>query len=175
MSPAFALIKGVLGKVHPLVWLIVAALIWGAFQRNRAASAEKVHTKAVAAAAAEREKKLLEDAAVTSQRLEAQKRSVDEARTKAQALAADAARLRTAEQQLRARLAAIAANPGAVDSTAASGGEAAGETVTVLANMLSRCVARARELAEYADAARTAGETCEASYESLTSKALRPP
>lgn len=67
-------------------------------------------------------------------------------------------------RQLRGQLAAVrAAHP-----PAACGGEAAGDAIGVLADVLERADTRARVLAEYADAARTAGQACERAYDALT-------
>lgn len=164
MSAALLLLR----RVPAWAWVVLAVLAWGAWQRHQAKSIERKHTQAVAAAAAERETKLQADAAETARRLDAQKGITDDARKQYKALASDADRARAAEQRLRAQLAALAANPGPSNPATADGSAAAGQTVPVLADMLSRCGRRVRELAEYADAARTAGEACERSYEALT-------
>lgn len=163
-------VLAILRRVPAWLWVVLALLAWGGWQRHQARSIEREHTEAVAAAAAEREAKLQADAAETARRLHAQKEITDDARKKAQALAADAQRARDAEQRLRARLAAIAAHPGAGNPAPADGSPPASETSALLADMLGRCGARVRELAEYADAARAAGETCERSYEALTQR-----
>lgn len=164
MTVALAILR----RVPVWAWVVLAVLAWGGWQRHQARSIERKHTQAVAEAAADREAKLQADAAETARRLAAQKVITDDARKKVQTLATDAARARSAEQRLRDRLAALTSNPGPADPSAADGGQAASQTTAVLADMLGRCGSRVRELAEYADAARTAGEACERAYESLT-------
>lgn len=164
MTAVLAIVR----RVPVWAWVLLVLLAWGAWQRHQARSIERKHTAAVAAAAQERESKLQADAAETARRLAAQKGATDDATKTNKALAVDAARARAAEQRVRQQLAALTANSGTSDPASAAASAPAGETVTVLANMLGRCVSRARELAEYADAARTAGETCERSYEALT-------
>lgn len=163
MTAALLLLR----RVPPWLWVLLAVLAWGGWQRHQAKRIERQHTQAVAQAAAERETKLQADAAETARRLDAQKGIADDARKQAKTLDTDAERARAAEQRLRAQIAALTANSGTSDPAATDGGQAAGQTVTVLADMLSRCGRRVRELAEYADAARTSGEACEKSYESL--------
>jgi hypothetical protein len=81
------------------------------------------------------------------------------------ALAADRDRASTAAGKLRDRLASIerSAHP-----TPLAAGEAASDPIGVLADVLGRADDRAGKLAEYADAARTAGQACERAYDSLT-------
>jgi hypothetical protein len=66
-------------------------------------------------------------------------------------------------RQLRGQLDAIRQK----HSAAATGGEAAGDPIGVLAHVLERADQRARILAEHADAARTAGQACERAYDAL--------
>jgi hypothetical protein len=171
---AFLLIaKKVFGSVPWWVWLAVAFLAWGGWQRHQAKSAAAKYTDAVTAAAAERETKLVEDAQETARRLQVQKGITNAAQQKAQAMAADVARARTSEQRLLEQLAAIQANTGAGDPAAPAGSPPAGASTGMLADLLGRCVGRVRRLAEGLDASRTAGETCEASYDALTAKPYR--
>lgn len=69
-----------------------------------------------------------------------------------------------AGRDLRVRLNAAVA---AARATTAPGGEAAGDPIGVLADVLSRADERAGILADYADRARIAGLACERSYDSL--------
>jgi len=72
-------------------------------------------------------------------------------------------------EQLRQRVAQLGAAARAPDNpTAAGAGQAAGDPLDVLANVLSRADKRAGELAEYADASWIAGLACERSYDALT-------
>lgn len=175
MTAALLILRKMAGAVPWWAWLLVVALAWGGWQRHQAKAAAAVHTRAVAKAAADRETQLLAEAAETARRLKAQQGAAQHARTQAQKNAADAASARTAAEQLRARLAALQANPGPADTATAPGSAPTGPTVGVLADLLNRCVGRARELAEYADAARTAGQACESSYDTLTAQPFRAP
>jgi hypothetical protein len=175
MTAALLLLRKVAGAVPVWLWVLLAVLLWGGWQRHQAKAAAETYTRAVAQAAADRETQLLADAAETARRLQTQQGAAQHARTQAQKNAADAASARTAAEQLRARLAALQANPGAADSAPADGSPPTGPTAGVLADLLNRCVGRARELAEYADAARTAGQTCETSYDALTAQPPRTP
>lgn len=168
--PVWLVLRPILGRVPVWVWVVIAVLAWGGWQRHRAQSAERVHTRAVAAAAAAREAQLQADAAETARRLAEQERIANDARQKAAAQAADALRARTAEQQLRARLAAITADRGAGAASAPGGSQTAAQAADLLADVLGRCVSRVRELAEYADAASTAGEACQRSYDALSNR-----
>jgi hypothetical protein len=91
------------------------------------------------------------------------KRQLDEARTAAARNRADADRLREqsagAARQWAGRLA---------DSPSAAECTAAGDAIGVLADVLGRADRRAGQLADYADAAHTAGASCEARYDALT-------
>jgi hypothetical protein len=97
-------------------------------------------------------------------------KEADHATTQALAARADADAARTAEQRLRARLAAVQARARAPDPAAPGGSAPTGHATDLLADVLGQCVGRVRSLAEYADAARIAGEACERSYQSLTPK-----
>jgi chromosome condensin MukBEF ATPase and DNA-binding subunit MukB len=175
MTAALLVLRRIASAVPWWVWVLAAMLAWGCWQRHQAKSAAEKYARAVATATAERESQLAADAAETARRLQAQQGATNHAKTQAQNNAADAARARAAADQLRAQLATLKANGGSANTAPAAGGPPAGQTVDVLSDLLGRCVGRARELAEYADAARTAGETCEASYDALTTKPYRAP
>lgn len=99
----------------------------------------------------ERDKKIVET--------EAQRR-VDAARADADAAAVKSGRLQQQLAAIRKQL---------VDySRAESAGNPAAATGVLLSDVLQKSVERNRQLAEYADAARSAGLTCQAQYESLT-------
>jgi hypothetical protein len=160
----------ILRRVPPWVWVLIGVLAWGGWQRHQARSIERKHTQAVAAAAAERETKLQADAAETARRLAAQKGITDDARKQAQTLAADALRARTAEQQLRARLAAYTANAGASHPAAASGSPPTAQDAGMLADLFGRCLGSLRVMAATADDSRAAGEACQRSYDALSAE-----
>ena len=99
----------------------------------------------------ERDKKTIET--------EAQSR-VDAARAAAAAAAVKSGRLQQQITTIRKQL---------VDySRTESIGNPAASTGVLLSDVLQKSVERNRQLAEYADAARSAGLTCQAQYESLT-------
>lgn len=101
----------------------------------------------------ERDKKTVET--------EAQRR-VDAARTDAAAAAVKSGRLQQQLAAIRKQL---------VDySRTESTGNPAAATGVLLSDVLTKSVERNRQLAEYADAARSAGLTCQAQYESLRNK-----
>nr|UVN09998.1 MAG: protein of unknown function DUF2514 [Bacteriophage sp.] len=101
----------------------------------------------------ERDKKTVET--------EAQRR-VDAARADASAAAVKSGRLQQQLSAIRKQL---------VDySRTESTGNPAAATGVLLSDVLTRSVERNRQLAEYADAARSAGLTCQAQYESLRNK-----
>lgn len=88
-------------------------------------------------------------------------------------LAADAARARAAADGLRKQLADYAAawRDAGRSASAAGNGQAAGDPIGVLAELLGRIDERAGVLAQVADDARAAGQQCERSYDALTKAA----
>lgn len=83
---------------------------------------------------------------------------------------ADAVAATDVGRKLQQRVAALTADLRQARSQATtSGGSApAGDPIGVLADVLGRCDRRAGILAEYADAASTAGRACERAYDALT-------
>lgn len=98
-----------------------------------------------------------------------QQEAIDAAATSLAQARADAAGTRSALDRLRERAAlhAAAARPPGPDPAPASPGQAASAPADLLADVLSRAADRARELADYADRARIAGQSCERSYEAV--------
>lgn len=82
---------------------------------------------------------------------------------------ADAVNARNASDRMRAQLAAFTAEHrgSAKNPTATQGSETTPDPIGVLADLLARADARAGILAEYADSARIAGQSCERAYEAL--------
>ena len=108
-------------------------------------------------------------------RIEEQRRAkqlsdiANEAKQQAETASADAGRARAESGRLRERVAKlVAAGRAAGYSSAASGGEAAGDPLDVLADVLLRADQRAGDLAEFADNAHIAGAACERAYSTLT-------
>lgn len=95
------------------------------------------------------------------------KKDADVARADARTADAAADRLRQRVDQL------LAAARAGKDPAAVGGGPAAGNAGDLLADLLQKSVERNRQLAEYADAARIAGQACERAYDSLTNGAAK--
>lgn len=103
-----------------------------------------------------------------SEQHEQDKKTIEqEAQGRIDAARADAAAAGVKSGWLQQQLAAIRKQ--LVDySRAESIGNPAATTGVLLSDVLTKSVERNRQLAEYADAARSAGLTCQAQYESLT-------
>lgn len=166
MTAVLAILRG----VPVLVWVVVAAVLWGGWNYNRAKSAGETLRQAQAAAAAEEAQALRATITETERRLSAQQEiaSAAQARADTNARAAAAARA-TADRVRSAALdhAAIAAasNPGPAGSCAATE-HAAG----MFADLLGRTAQRAALLADLADRTTAAGKACEAAYDALRPK-----
>lgn len=106
-------------------------------------------------------------------RIAAQTEIANAAKQEAEQARADARAADAVAGQLRQRVAELVAASRAGNPAAASGSEAAGDPLGVLADVLSRADRRAGILAEYADTARIAGQACERSYDSLMQRAVK--
>ncbi|MEX3555352.1 MAG: DUF2514 family protein [Burkholderia gladioli] len=82
---------------------------------------------------------------------------------------ADAVAAASAADGLRRRVAVLVA--AACHSAVTPGSPATGDPLDLLADVLGRADERAGELAQYADAARIAGQQCERDYDALTQHA----
>lgn len=101
-------------------------------------------------------------------RIETQAKEINDAIKKSEAARADARAADAVSRELRARLATITnASRNPFDPATVSSSPPAGDTIGVLADLLSRADQRAGVLAAYADAARIAGQACERSYDAL--------
>lgn len=167
---AFAIVRRVGSAVPVWAWVIVAALVWGGWQRHRATSAAealRAHDSAIAAQIIQRQQA---DQAETARRLDEQRKATDAAETLARTARLDAAGARGAADRLRVELASRAADRRAADPAAAGGSE-----TDRLADALGQCADQYRTVADVADAAIIAGLTCERSYNSLTQQGPPPP
>lgn len=164
-----------------LLLALLAALAFAGWQSWRLANEQRAHSETNLAHA--RKLIAMADAAITGEqnaRTEEQRRVAalqEIANDTAQALAQvrkDAAAADAVAQRLRRQLATFAARgrEGGGDPAPGPGSPAAGDPIGVLADVLGRADRRAGILAEYADAARTAGRACERAYDSLT---IAPP
>lgn len=164
-----------------LALVLVAGLLWQTLRVHAAqldaATARTAHAKALTthaetlrtiadltAAAA------LAVRAQENQWAKAQEENARETANQITAARADADDARRAGDRLQQRVAALvasaraaAAHPGAGPAVAP-----AGDPIGVLADVLGRADTRAGILAEYADAARVAGASCERDYDALT-------
>lgn len=105
----------------------------------------------------EEQRRAIEQAEIAN----AAKREADRARADARAADAVAGRLRQRVADL------VAAGRAGSNSAPTSGGTPADDSLGVLADMLERADRRAGVLAEYADAARIAGQACERAYDAI--------
>lgn len=107
--------------------------------------------RAEAIAAAQRDS--LRYAKTTLEALDAEKLRSDQ-------LQADRRRAVAAGDRVRDELQATRAWAEQLDTSAAEGRAAAAETIAVLTDLLGRCSGRGREVADYADRATSAAQTC---------------
>lgn len=140
-----ALLAGVLWIVHDL-------------EAAGAAKAVEAQNKANAAAAARNQVE-------SDRRATAQQENLREANTFNAAAAVDARSLDAVVQ--RVHVAAAGGRLAARDTGTAQGGAPAAGAAVVPAGLYLQLVDRARELAEYADAAHSAGQLCERDYDAL--------
>lgn len=159
-----------------LAVLLVLAVLWACWAEIRVAQADAELATADAALSKERQghaealaagiKQAREDDLET---INSQRKALDAAQTQTDALQIDRDRAAAASRSLRDQLAAerARATAAAADPQATENCRAAGATAAVLTELLDRCSDRRRELAEYADRARIAGQLCQKSYEAL--------
>lgn len=156
---------------------VIGALAFAGYQTHRADRAElalanKVTELANARteAAQAQAKQIAEHRAKESTWRTNQAEAVHAEVLKTQAARAAAARESAAARSLSSELARVAARgrAAAADPGASADSQAAATASAVLADLLGRCSQRRSELAQYADSARIAGETCQRSYEALT-------
>lgn len=123
---------------------------------RRTAAADQI--KATYQARAEEQRRVAAQTEIANEAVRQLREAQQSART------ADAAR-----RELLARVTALvnaSRRPG--DPAAVAAGTATGDPVILLADVLGRADQRAGELAQYADAARIAGQKCERDYDALT-------
>jgi hypothetical protein len=150
-------------KLIPIwVWVVVACLAWGGYQRHRANSVAAEYQQAQAKAATERETALALTVQETARRLAAQQEATNEAEKKSIKAVGDAAAARTAAARLRDKLAALDASGGAASAPAAFASQAGR-----VADILARCADEYTKVAGVADRSIIAGLACEQSYKAL--------
>lgn len=159
--------------LRPLViFAVVSAGLWVYGEYKESAGYKRAYDEQSIKAA-----EAMAEALLTSQNIiDGLKKSIEDEqkRTKEAIAGRDAALY--AERGLLKRINALAENAKRDYPDLAEGSKAAGTAIDLLSHMLARSVGVSRQLAEYADAARNAGLTCESSYEavekSLSSKSL---
>ncbi len=146
-------------------WIVNGWRLAGQIEQLQGEQAKQREGQAAALAAAS------EAARTEEQRRTAEQRGIANAAAKERDEAlADARTADAVAEQLRVRVAQLAAAArGAGNPPAASGSQAAGDPLDVLTDVLGRADKRAGDLAEYADRARIAGQACERSYDALIS------
>lgn len=141
-----------------LVWTIQDA----ALSDLRAQQAQVLEKQAQATVASVEAARKLEQ-----QRTAAVEKERDNAQEKYKQAAADAAARSAATQRLRQRIDQVLANARSLNPAFADGGQTAGDPLDLLADLLTRSLETAGQLATYADQARIAGLTCERSYDAV--------
>lgn len=163
--------------VQLLLAALVGALALAGCQYIRAERAQKATADARAEFAAYRADAMAaaakaadDNARETARRLQVQSEVIHAEVQRSQAIQVAAARAAAAHDSLRSELARIAARgrAAAADPEAGPESQAAGAAAAMLADLLDRCSARRRELAEFADRAHSAGLACQRSYDALT-------
>ena len=162
------LILGFFRIVPPWVWLVVALVGWGGYQRYRANSAAAIYQHAQIEAAKATEAALAENIRETARRLAEQQKATQNAEIQTAKARAAAGAASAAADRLRERLVAISAASASAPHSAAAGASAPAG----IAGILSACADRYSAVAGIADRAIIAGRTCEAHYQALI---LNPP
>lgn len=161
------MICAILGRVPVLVWVVVASLAWGAWQRHLATAAQlrerqreaqtaKATIEGLQAQLAERERVIKEQQHAGEQGAKAR-----DAAEVARLGAVDAVgRLQLAASRAAAAACPTAASPAGNGATGAAGPD-------LLADVLGRLAAAGGQRASALDAARIAGIECEQRYDAL--------
>ena len=159
----------------PRVWLaaiLALVLAYGGGRLQQRMADNKRHAaEQTAALAKAQEQRIAELAKIRSEeqrRTDEQRKIADDATKKADSARADAVAANDAASRLRQRVAELlAASRTGKDPKPAGASETADPAANMLGELFLRSVETNRQLAEYADQARIAGEMCERAYESL--------
>lgn len=152
-----------------VVVLLAGALVANGWRMDaQLAKQAEIRERQRADANADKVQQLTDARAEDARRIKTQTGIANDAKKELEQARADLRATGVVADKLRRRLAAIAAERRADDSATAGGGTAAGDPIGVLVDVLGRCEARERVVAEYADAARIAGTACERAYDALT-------
>lgn len=158
----------VLAKGIPIwAWALAAVLAWGAWHRYQAISERKAFQEAKNFAEKKHLESVIEAQQTTSKWIFHQKEATNAETIRRQAAERATASLNGELGKLRARLASEATGTPGDPKTPGSGSPATGRS-SLLADLLGECAERLITVATEADAYRSAGRTCEASYDALT-------
>jgi len=163
MGLIFASVLSFLKAIPFWVYLLVAVVAWGGYQRYQAKSAAAVYQKAQIDAAKATEAALAENIRETARRLAEQTKVTQDAETKLAKARAAAVAADGAAGRLRQRLDAIRAASAPAGDPSAAGAS----TTDRLADVLGQCADRYRAVAASADRAIISGHACEQSYQAL--------
>lgn len=161
-------VLGILRGVPILVWVVVACLAWGGYQRHNARAQERAKNAVIQQVAAEEAKALRASIAESDRRAQAHQEIASAAQAKIADLERSHAAVRAVSTRVRTAAVAVAASAAASNSAPAGGCQASDAAAGVLAELLGRAADRAALLANLADRARSAGQACEAAYNALT-------
>ncbi|MDT8998334.1 DUF2514 family protein [Paucibacter sp. APW11] len=160
-----------------LALAICLTVAWGSWAEVRASRAQAAQARAEVALSQDRQAYAAALASSVEQArqqdlhtINQQREALNAAQTQTDAAQHDRDRAAAASRSLREQLATerARATSASADPEATEGCRAAAASAAMLADLLGRCSGRRRELAEYADRARIAGQFCEQSYEALT-------
>ena len=164
LTPALGILRG----VPILVWVVVACLAWGGYQRHNARAQERAKNAVIQQVAAEEAGALRASIAESERRAQAHQEIASAAQAKIADLERSHAAVRAVSTRVRTAAVAVAASAAASNSAAAGGCQASDAAAGVLAELLGRAADRAALLANLADRSRSAGQACEAAYNALT-------
>lgn len=162
--------KGLLAKVPIGVWVLLAALAWGAYQKHAATAAINTLRVAEQKAAAEREATLVKQIQDLRGIQSDFEKAANDANIKAARASAAAASSVAAGQRLRNELATLDKRACDGSSAAASPGSAASSPADLRAYVSRRLDEAADGIAGFAESAIGASQTCFESYSAVRKK-----
>lgn len=162
-----AVVLGLARRVPILVWVVVVALAWGAYQRHNAkAATNKLRDAEVIALKDERDT-ALRNAAIYQGRIEAQQGEINAAQAAASAAQRDRQSALDANGRLQRAAVNLKASAAARDTATPGSCAATTDAARVFADVLGRVAEAGGRMAAIADDRGRAGAACERLYESL--------